>query len=786
MINLKSGAMLTRLSIAGGALLTSLMAGVAMPAPVLAQEAEAEPTEILVTALRPEETLISTPVVANVLTQQDIARYDSVSIAQIANSVPSLIVGETTTQTGGVLVLRGVGSGPDNPSTDQAVALNIDGIQVSKALALKLGQVDVGQVEVLRGPQALFFGKNSPGGVISLNSAEPTKEFYSSLQGSYEFNDQQWQLTGVVSAPLSDSTGVRLAAYYSKMGDGYVKNVAGGNPRRTAGPNSEEFFVRGSLKFEAGDALTGRIGVSYGKLENAGVSSIQQLFYCPLGQPQYQLGGLSAPGRDDCTANGTTVRGELSPTQAAAAPGFRDGTPYYESRQFLASGQLDYRLSDQLTLTSVTGYYNLRQQIADTYTFTDVPVLAAHSDIRVRQFSQELRLASDFDGPLNFLAGAFYESNRHRDVVPLIFTLPTLFVPPIASHDIKGEAVSVFGQLRWNLTEQVELSGGLRYTDESKTLATTNNGVPVNFVAPSRISNDNFSPEVTLTWRPSTSATLFASYKQGFKSGGFSATSGGTTGVFPTADLRYQPEKVKGFEGGVKLAAMDRQLRMNLSAYTYDYTNLQQSSFDSAAISLVVRNAAAAQVDGLEFDASFQPRNISGLKLRGSLAYNDARYSKFITGCYGGQTIALGCNGVDSTGTPTQNLGGRRMVNAPEWIGSFGFDFAHQVSNGLEASVSFDSTYRSEYMPFQNYNPNALQKGYWNLDAALRLRAEKGWEVAMIGRNLTNTLRAASGNDVPGTGIGTGTTFGISSDLFGAFNRPRTIMLQLTIKPQDF
>ncbi|MBL0925649.1 MAG: TonB-dependent receptor [Sphingomonadaceae bacterium] len=786
MIHDKSGSRLVRISMTAGTLITALTASVVMPTPLLAQEAEAEQPEILVTARRREETLISTPVVANVLTQEDIARYDSVSIAQIANTVPSLIVGEVSTQTGGVLVLRGVGSGPDNPSTDQAVALNIDGVQVSKALALKLGRLDVAQVEVLRGPQALFFGKNSPGGVISLNSAEPTNELYTMLQGSYEFNDQQTQLTGVVSTPLSGTAGIRVAGYYSKMTDGYVKNVAGSNPRRKEGPNSEEFFIRGGLKFEAGDTLTARVKLSYGKLENAGISSVQQLFYCTFGVPQYELASLSAAGTDDCTGNGTTVRGELSPAQAAAAPGFRDGTPYYESRQFLASGQLDYNINDQMTLTSVTGYYNLHQQIADTYTFTEIPVLAAHSNLRVNQFSQELRLASDFDGPVNFLLGGFYESNRHRDFIPLIITLPSVFVPPIGAHDIKGDAFSLFGQLRWNLNEQIELSGGARYSDESKKLKSTNNGVTVNYVTPTKISDDNLSPEVTLTWRPNDSTTAFVSYKQGFKSGGFSSTSGGLGGIAPTADFSYEPEKVKGFEGGIKLAAMDRQLRLNLSAYSYDYTNLQQSSFDSTAITLVVRNAAGAKVDGVEFDGTFRPSGVSGLSLRGSLAYNDARYTDFITGCFGGQTIAQGCNGVDSTGTPTQNLGGRRMVNAPKWSANLGFDFAQEVSSGLEASLSFDSTYRSSYMPFQNYNPNAQQKGSWNLDAALRLRAEKGWELALIGRNLTDTLRVASGNDVPSTGGGTGTVAGFSSDLFGAFNRPRTIMLQITLRPQDF
>ncbi len=170
----------------------------------------------------------------------------------------------------------------------------------------------------------------------------------------------------------------------------------------------------------------------------------------------------------------------------------------------------------------------------------------------------------------------------------------------------------------------------------------------------------------------------------------------------------------------------------------------------------------------------------SGSTLARPAVSNKARYGNYIAPCYGGQSIAAGCDTVFQGGLG-QDLGGRPTAIAPNWTGSLGGDFEQPIGSGLVIGGSVDTRYSSKYFGSSFAVPLSLQKSYVNLDASLRLRTEDDhWELAVIGRNLTNHFHISGVLDLPNSGSGTGTPGAVSADQIGLADLPRTVRLQLT------
>ncbi|MFD1961469.1 TonB-dependent receptor plug domain-containing protein [Novosphingobium panipatense] len=315
---------------------------------------------------------------------------------------------------GGSINLRGIGSGISNPSTETAVTLNVDGVPISYGNAIRLGQIDLERVEVLKGPQALFYGKNSPGGIVSLVSQDPGPTFEAKVRTGYEFAADQRFVEGTVSAPLTETVGARVVGYYSKE-DGWFRNVAEPLPGVTAGPaadsyNAEDVFVRGTLAFASPDDATRIAGkVAYGRRTRDGVGPTggSQIVFCPGGTSRLS-------GAIDCKLNRDFYSVILPARMVTLDPTFGDGVPFVRSTQFLASLSADQDLNDELTLSSVTGYYRLGEKSVDPFTFSNVPYFGASNDIVADAVSQEVRVATDFDGPFNVLFGGFFQDAHFK------------------------------------------------------------------------------------------------------------------------------------------------------------------------------------------------------------------------------------------------------------------------------------------------------------------------------------------------------------------------------------
>lgn len=775
--------------------------------------------EVVVTARKRAETSMSVPVSVTALGAAQIENMALDSFADLAMVVPSLSVAQVSGGIGGSISLRGLGTtAGSNASFEQTVKVNIDGVELSRGSALRLGYVDMGRIEVLRGPQALFFGKNSPAGVISIRTADPSDEFELMARVGYEFNADEHLFDGVVSGPLTERVRARLAVSLSDL-DGWMDNQAHDiGPAANAivpgavhapissGPEGSFQLLRGTVLWDPSDTLSIRTKYNHAELDGPGFQQgPNQRIYCPQGSPQVggQLNALTADpaaraalapliGVDDCKANDTYAHGSINPENLANAPGYADsskGEGKYTMK--LGSIEANWQLNDQFSLTGLTGFANILEERFDTYSYAPsdaVGALAFGGRTEWTQISQELRIASEFSGPFNFMLGGFFDDTELET-----FTQAFVAPGPRFVQTIEGETVSVFAQGIYELSSSLELSGGARWSKESKDFSVVRNGLDQP-VSPSSESFEDVSPEVTLAWRPTEQLTLFASYRKGFKSGGFAAPyiNGGPF-VAPGPDEVYQPEEVDGFEIGAHAALLDNRLRLNGAVYTYDYQDLQVNSLDNSSGLPVIRvaNAAEASIDGVEFDFNWIPAALPGLTLRGSANYSDATFDTFFASCYIGQTQAQGClEGLNPmTGRySAQDLAGERLPSAPEWTGTLGLSYETPLGDtGLMMLFSADGSYKSDYNPHPELAPGALQDSAWLLNSSVRLQGPGlGWEVALIGRNLGDEFRVTSASNAPATGSGalTGSTVaGGLADLAGYANRGREVLLQVTVRP---
>lgn len=753
--------------------------------------------EITVSARKRVESAQSTPVPLNVVSEDMLDRYAVRDITSVVRFSPGLVIGQATNAVGGSISLRGIGSGDSSPMVDQAVSINVDGVQISTAQILRAAQFDVRQIEVLRGPQALFFGKNSPGGIISLTSADPGDRPEFLVRGGFEFEAEERFGEMIVSGPLTERVGGRLAARYSKM-DGRFDIFSPPFPGETpygldSFPKQEEVFLRGTAVFEPNDRLKIRLKSTYVDVDMIGSSSMfSDLIYCPYGSAQ-GVAGFPAAGVDDCRKD-RRITASLLPPETSLLDPLATDDPHgmRTNEQVLLTGDVSFDLTDSLNLTAVTGYYEADEYFSTNASHDIRAWQAASGTFNPRQLSQEVRLTSDFASPVNFMVGAMYERRRASQATSIVRPKAGLKLPTESTSQ-KHEAYSAFGQVIWDATERLEVSLGGRYSHEKRrvldyiveTATVTADVVPL--LPVTEVSFDDFSPELTLSFQATPDILLFGSYKQGFKSGGLdSGYTGGAILANPARGIDFAPEEVEGFEVGMKSSLVDGQVALNLTGYWYDYDNLQVSAFDSQAQVYKVISAARARVRGIEAETFYTPHAVPGLTLHLSGTFNDAKYLEYLADCYTGQTIELGCNKVLNpvTGLYTsQDLSGQQMQRAPRYTASLGVYYEFPVSDKLMIGTSANAAYTDDYQAGSLSQPGGHQGSFVKTDATIRFfRPDQRWEIALIGLNLTNKITVDRANDKPGTGSGKGGTTGVLSDIVGALSPPRQVMLQATYR----
>lgn len=746
--------------LAAGVSIAALLSAVSAQAQsASAQEDEAsaaanEADEILVTARKRTESIMDVPVVATALDASTLGNFQTLDLKSLSTLVPGLTLGSSILSVGLQASLRGVGTSALDPGVDSSVALNIDGMAFSQGLVFASGMFDVGQIEVLKGPQSLFYGKSSPAGVISIRTADPTDEFELVGRAGYEFEADEQRYELIISGPVMDTLKVRLAGTYGKQ-KGFFTNRARGitalgskDPAGRITP-AEDYKLRLTAVWEPSSVFNARLKVNR-VFDDTDYPGSAQIVFCPDGTGPYN-------GRQfidsDCRLDRNIPLVDLDP---AAFPGIpHNGTPFNTTRQTYGTLELNATLNPGLTLTSTTGYYRARSRsmVNATMSSAGAGLIAAINRFGREQITQEVRLTSDFETPLNFTVGGFLERGSFFDDVRIAGNT-RLGAGATLQQGIKNvniETNSVFGQLLYKITPQVEIAVGARYTDERRNQrgANTISGtrVPVD-PAVREIQARNLAPEFSITYQPTDDFTLFGSLKRGYKSGSFNVS----TPPFTGEDNSFGDEKVEGGEVGIKTRLFDRQVNFNLAGYYYDYSGLQVGANVQAVAGITITrtlNAGRARVYGVEADVSYRPAAIDGLNLRAAVNWNKTKYTRLTNvPCYGGQLEAEGCNLLYSPtfngglgGFTAQDRSGVPLLRAPLWSAVFGFDYELPVGENLDLVIASNTQYSSRQL--LNLGYLYYQDAYFKTDASVTLKNER-WELALIGKNLNNEL--TSGN----------------------------------------
>ena len=637
---------------------------------------------------------------------------------------------------------------------------------------------------MLKGPQALLFGKNNTAGVISLVSADPTKEFSGYGRIGYEFVADEVIGEGAVGGPISDTLGFRVAVRGRKM-KGWMYNDA----HAFASPYLAGYTFQEPDHRLGDDELTGRLTLKYDPTtdfsatlkvlgshmtdDGFGVSQ-QAIGPCPSGAP-FDRGVRDPFG--ECNRDNHTTAG--LPDARIVANGSDPEGPHGKLDALMVALNMSYDLGSA-SVTSTTGYIKWNSEAAGAGSATSGAQLFGSEPQKLASSSQELRLLTNFESPINFMVGAFYQDldfdyEQNVKLIDAINYNPAngKFIAWQRPGHTYGKTYSAFGQLIFRPSDQFEIAGGARYTRELKdsymiNAYTFQPGFPQGKAVGDNFRDSNVSPEVTFAYHPSPRSTLYAAYRSGFKSGGF-ALSGTIQTASKSSDYVYGSEKAHGVEAGAKGELLDNRLRLQASVYYYDYDDLQVTTYNPTTISYTFSNAAALKQKGFDAQALFQAT--SAIQLHGAINYNRNRFGKYNAPCYGGQTAAQGCNILPG---PAQSLQNRPPARSPDWAGNAGVSLDVPFSNDVEINLAGDAFYSSVYYGSETLAPSTRQDAFWRFNASARVMQVDGrWELGLIGRNLSNYYYLQQAQDKSG---------GIVGEQKGTVARGREVLVQLGFK----
>jgi iron complex outermembrane receptor protein len=842
-----SGSGLRRALLCGAA----LSGFAAMPTAAFAQdaadgaEADDDVPVIVVQARKQTESLQEVPLTVTAVGAATLEKYNVDQVADIVSRVPTLNVQVGGSGSGGTISLRGVGSSAISSAFDSAVAFDLDGIQVSTLRLVQAGFFDTAQIDVLKGPQSLFFGKSASAGVFAIRSADPTARWTVGGKAGYEFEEQGYLINGFVSGPITDTLGIRLAAQYTDASK-YIR-LQPGTPAVNQNRGLRDFVGRLTLDWQPQDRFRANFKLQYTRNENDGAIGIGNINCGANGRADEIVlfqGAIAIPAGYDCNltnerqflpdAAAPLVRSIPSPSEARG----RNGVPFGETEIWFGRLKFDLDISDAVTLSSVSGLLDLDAVDFDCYSYGGVgpaftapalggapvsaiaPTLAAINgpgvplgvgcsdpNNQLQLFSQEIRLTTDFDGPINFMVGAFYESRQIVfDTAEQAVNISLIAPDPITGfttdydrrHETTTDAYSVFGNVIFDITDQLELSGGIRYTKEDKV-----NTISVPFVhsflgpgpafvgsgffsGPIEFSDDNFSPEVSLKYQATPDINLYASYKTGFKSGGIDTSALPSNSLSVAAlsgdfsGLIFDSETGKGGEIGVKSQFANRSFTLNASIFYYVFDDLQVQNFNATTIQFVTSNAGQLTTQGVDVNWAWDTP-VEGLSLSGTLAYTDAQYTAAF--------LQPGANGTfDPIGSPTNDdvdLNGRTASQAPEWAGNIAFDWTVPLNDSLQLGVNGNAAYNDGYFTDESTFDDFFQESFVTFDGSISIgHPDDTWKLSLVGVNLTNEIYVTTSGGRPflaapgpaGLGLPAGDDFVVNQ------NRGRQVFAEVSFK----
>lgn len=743
----------------------------ALAAPVSAQMLE----EIVVTAQKRVQGLGDVPVSMQVVSGDSLENQNIFDFKGLVEKLPNVYLGSTPGPS--TISIRGVGTGAGNSAAEQSVGMYVDGAYVSRGHQFNAPFTDIERVEVLKGPQGVLQGKNSVAGAIVITTRRPTEEFEAIVRGSYEFENEGYNVEGIVSGGITDNLFGRIVVQENLVGGFLDTNTRLANDGETVlkgkdDQNEDEVSVlRLSLVWEPSDTLSLFGKVEAGERTQSGVRFGGNSF-----QPEAREAILDDfTSRDpnyDTIDNGVISNGfalAYNPDTNVFEATNADLDTTVDSASF--TGQLDWELGGgTLTAISVYSEFELEQYLANTMSPTDFIFSSADKGDggeEFDQFTQEIRYVSPGGETIDYIVGGFYmDRNIERDESDSITNLSNggLEFPTFADlaqtryFKENTESYSVFGQVTWNITDALRINAGVRYTDETKEVDHDYQGEFLVAIPPlnqlildafgteffttedlpvTEVSDTSTDPSASVQWDVSDGVMLYASYTEATKAGGFNSSAN------QPDQTSFDPETATGYELGLKGSFFDGRLAANVSIYSTAYDDLQVSALDTATNSFFFKNAAEATSEGIEGDLRYAVSD--SFEIGGALAYLDATYDDFPgASCSVGSAIESDC--VDGT----RNAKGDKLRFAPEWTGNLYADYGFDLNNGMAVSLRGDMVYSDDYFWGGQNDDYQAQDSFSKLDISASLTSADGnWKVSLIGKNMTDETTVSFGGATP-------------------------------------
>ncbi|MCP5388472.1 MAG: TonB-dependent receptor [Novosphingobium sp.] len=682
-------------------------------APAMAQSGSAGQGlgEIVVTASKRSENLQDVPISISAIGAEQLASRGVTASADLGNVVPNLQVSSQYGETSPNFSLRGVGVANEFTSnTASPIGVYVDEVSQTFRYTHGLQLYDLERVEVLRGPQGTLFGRNTTGGAINMYTRKPQLEDANGYLTAGFGNYNRWKIQGAAEATLvPDQVGLRLA-FNRLKGDGYFSE-----PDKVAGAHdsygtADSIGLRGNLRIKPNDDLDINIGAYYAKDD-------------PIGYPLHYLGllGADANGNGGTDFFGSTRQGGITPGGAVCCS-YKE-VSYDKQGKFLTESwglnfNLNYQIGDNWSITSVTGYtdskYNL--DIDNDATPQDIYFIFYRS--KGKDFSQDFRINYDSES-LKGLLGIYYGNDKidTNNTVLAYNVLPDFpadgnpadWAPGVNnSFNVlygfrqKRKTFAIYSEATLSITQQLELTAGLRYTKDKLQYAngyshpiTDFPGVEVFSLYDDlnlKNSYDNWSGRAILNYAWTDSIKTYLSFSRGYRSGSYN----GFGFVTPAAVYFVQPEKLDSWEFGFKTRFAGDRVQINGAVFHYDYQNQQVSEVIGG---LSFNRNLSGKVKGFEVELLAKP--IPALTLRGAVGYLDTKYNKK-NPCLspdGIETEACGPAG----GTP---VAGNQIPFASKWTLSGGGDLTLGTVADGDIVFSGEVSYKSSFW-YDMFNDNA-------------------------------------------------------------------------------
>jgi len=721
--------------------------------------------EIVVTATKRAESVQDIPLAVTAVDAGLLEQRSINDIESLATSVPGLHFSQSGSDT--QITIRGIGSEQNSVTGDPGVAFHIDGVYQSRSSAGSALLYDLDRIEVLRGPQGTLYGRNATGGSINVISKRPDQE----LGGKLEYklgNYNQHQVSGVLNAPLIEDKLLSRISFQQEKRDGYYENVSAGQDDLD---DIDSQDLRAQFLYFPNDQMEVLLSLNYSTdkgASNAGGHNVGTYGGAETGR----VANMITSGFALLPVGTIPGVGGFGLFGVASMPASADPTDEWEVSTNGEHSTDDERMGASLTfewdlgsvaLKSITAWQdNLVDQVRDI-DFTDAEVMNERRLQDSRQYSQELQLSSTDDSALQWLAGVywleeeteadFWVFDDGRGLSSLVYTANTLLDagnPPFGLNGFKvfqsvdtglgfsaiggnqsvidSESLGAFAQIKYEINEDLKMTAGLRYSKDTKSADIRYKGFGDFFNQPevSHKKSDSWESvtgKLGLDWYVTDDSMLYASVSTGFKSGGFLQD--------PDSDS-YDEENITAYEFGSKNRFLEGRLQANISAYYYDYEDMQLSTIVDNQ--LVTTNAGKADILGIDLELMARP--IEALILSATLAHTRA---KFVDYSADDPTVA---------GISEEVLDGNELARSPDW--TFNLSAAYTVDLALGSVTASANMFWSDEVYFSAFNRKDdaadYQGNYHTTDLRLQFdSADDAWHIALAVKNLENELIASNG-----------------------------------------